>query len=163
MSIVYNKLGVLYKDQGDNEKALFYYKAAKEYSDEASGSASPEALRSSFIDNLKIGEALEAQGKLDDALESYQKIYPIAKELRKMAPSDQSERDYFIALIKLGDIAYKKKNNDDAYVYYDEARVISEKLKEKNPGRQAEYDYMYTMQQLGFVKKGKKKWFAFWK
>ena len=110
LSIAYNKIGVLYKDQGLTGKALAYYTKAREITDALASSeaVSPAILRSSFIDNLKIGEALEAQNKLDEALEVYDRICPMARSLREAAPSDQAERDYFIALIKLGDIAYKK-------------------------------------------------------
>ncbi|VTU08498.1 photosystem I assembly protein Ycf3 [Actinobacillus indolicus] len=99
------------------------------------------------------GNLLESQGKLDDALDYYQKALAINESLVKQDPNDQqAQRDLSFSYENLGDIAVKQGSLDKALNYYQRGLEICESFaKQDQSDQDAQRDLSISYNKLGDI------------
>ena len=118
---------------GELEKCREVYKLALQLVKEQN---TPEAQRNLSVSYNRVARILETQGKLDAALENYQKSLRIAEKSEKEQNTAQSHRDLPISYNNVGNILEAQGKLDAALENYQKGFAIAEKLsKEKNTPR----------------------------
>jgi tetratricopeptide (TPR) repeat protein len=91
--------------------------------------------RDFLVSYNKLGDAAEAQGKLEEAARAYGDGLGIAKKLAAGDPGNtQWQRVIYVSYIKLGEIAQAQGKLEVAAQAYSDSLGIAEKLAESDPG-----------------------------
>ncbi len=84
---------------------------------------------------LKIGDVLEAQGNLSEALKAYRDGNAIAERLTRSDPGHAGwQRDLSVSWIRIGDILVSQGNLSEAIKAFRDSHAILERLARSDPG-----------------------------
>jgi tetratricopeptide (TPR) repeat protein len=114
-----NNLGIMYKDKGEIELAMKYYRSALSLQEKYNY---PEGIAYSLNN---IGLVYDKKGEILNALEYYSKSLAIMKELNKQEGIAQS-------LNNIGTVYYSQGDILKALDYYSQSLVIYEKIGDEN-------------------------------
>jgi tetratricopeptide (TPR) repeat protein len=103
----------------------------------------------------RVGDALAAQGKLDEALQSYRDERAILDRLTKSDPNNALwQRDLSVALGKIGDVLLAQGNTDAALASYADDLAIAKRLAERSPDNAGwQRDLAVSYNKLGSAEK----------
>jgi hypothetical protein len=83
----------------------------------------------------KVGDVLEAQGNLPEALKSYRDSLRIADRLAKLDPGNAGwQRDLSVSYGKLATVEARQGAHADALIALEKGREIAVRLSRQSPG-----------------------------
>ena len=136
LSVNYNKVGDVLRDQGDPAAALAEYRAALDIARRLAGKDPGDAQwqHSLSVSHDKVGDLLRDQGDPAAALTEYQAALDIGQRFAEADPGDaQWQRGLLLTYEKIGLVASQRKDFPDALSAFEEAEKIALRLKEINP------------------------------
>ncbi len=137
LSVSYNKLGDVQRDQGDLDGALASYRQSltifEKLARQDPGNA--QWQRDLSVSYNKLGDVQRDQGDLDGALDAYRQSLTIREKLARQDPGNaQWQRDLSVSYERLGDVQRDQGDLDGALDAYRQSLTIREKLAREDPG-----------------------------
>ncbi len=136
MSVTFERMGDLAKDQGNVEKAVGFFEQYKQIMEEAC-SANPESADLKILLSIsysKLGSIFQAQGKIDEALVSFSKSNQLIEELYSAYPHSEMVKDGLcVSYEKLGSYFLANDNKDEALTFFQKCNELREELYAANP------------------------------
>jgi tetratricopeptide (TPR) repeat protein len=138
LSVSYNKLGDVYGERGESQRALEYYQKDLEIAERLYETEPHRAdlARDLSVSYNKLGDVYGERGESQRALEYYQKSLEIAERLYEAEPHRADlARDLSVSYNKLGDVYGERGESQRALEYYQKSLEIAERLYETEPHR----------------------------
>ena len=155
LSVNYNKVGDVLRDQGDPAAALAEYRAALDIARRLAGKDPGDAQwqRDLSVSHDKVGEVLSDQGNLAAALAEYRAALDIARRLAGKNPGDvQWQRSLSVSHDKVGDLLRDQGDPAAALTEYQAALDIGQRFAEADPGdAQWQRGLLLTYEKIGLV------------
>ena len=161
LSVSFDKVGDILKEQGDLDGALHSYRDSLQIrqrlaqADPSSAEASAQVQRDLSISFNKVGDILKEQGDLDGALRSYRDDLQIAQRLAQADPSSaQAQRDLSVSFDNVGNILKEQGDLDGALRSYKDSLQIRQRLVQADPSSaQAQRDLSISFEKVGNILK----------
>lgn len=117
-AVIFHNIGLIYREQGENEQALDYYlKALKISEDNKNIKENPQTINN-------IGVIYANTGVFDKAIYYHQRAMTLREKLNDRKGIAQS-------LNNIADLYVKQKKFDEAFAYYQKALPIQEQIGDK--------------------------------
>ncbi|MBR6783925.1 MAG: tetratricopeptide repeat protein, partial [Clostridia bacterium] len=153
-SVSYNRLGDIYRSEGNIAKAKEYYGKAFAIDEQlAKETNTVEARRDLSISYDKLGDIYKSEGNIAKAKEYYEKSLAIAEQLAAETNTVEARRDLSLSYERLGDIYLSEGNTAKAKEYYEKSLAISEQLAAETNTVEARRDLSVSYDNLGYIYK----------
>ena len=136
IALGYERLGDVYHDQGNLERALKNYNDGLAIREKLATQApeNPDLQRALSLSNDEVGGVLRQKGDLAGALKKYDEGLAIAQKLTTQDPSNASwQRDLSVSYNEVGDVLSDQGDLTGALKNYNDGLAIREKLATQAP------------------------------
>jgi len=99
----------------------------------AGNPGNPHLQRNLAASNERVGDVLDAEGKLDEALAIYRKSLAIWQVLAEDRSNPESQRSLAISYEKIGGVLEWQGKHEEALTFYQQDLAVELKLAESNP------------------------------
>jgi tetratricopeptide (TPR) repeat protein len=129
--IMLDEFAQTYGSQGDTAKQEEMARKARAIFDRLATTGGNDSASQHFLSmaDIRIGDALQSRGKIDEALASYRKSLVVATSMAKTYPDDTLwQRRSAVSLERVGDVLLAQGKSAEALAYYQQSVTMRERL-----------------------------------